>query len=229
MNTAQTVPGTEIVALPRASLAAIAPDYEAMRQAIAKCEKVDEIAQLADVAVAAQAYYRQSRDVENEIGASRVRVRAERRLGEVLKRMREMGERRGPGNPQLSSDATIGLPELGITRDRASRAEALASVPEEEFEAAMTGQHVAQPSRIVRGHKNGKDVTPKPPVPIEHTLDLWGAVRTFGQRLADEELPPLTLWRTNIQPFQIEELRRFIPPIIAYLAAIHEDIEHGST
>ena len=73
------------------SLATLAPDYEAMRQANAKCERVDEIAHLADLATAAQAYYRQSLDVENEISVSRIRVRAERRLEEVLKRMTETG------------------------------------------------------------------------------------------------------------------------------------------
>jgi hypothetical protein len=45
---------SEIVPLDRKELAALAPDYESMRTAIAKCKKVDEIAKLANRAVAAQ-------------------------------------------------------------------------------------------------------------------------------------------------------------------------------
>jgi hypothetical protein len=49
--------------------------------------------------------------------------RAERRMGEILRDMAERGERRDRGNPQLSRDATIGLSDLGIPRDRASQHE----------------------------------------------------------------------------------------------------------
>jgi hypothetical protein len=77
--------------------------------------------------VAAQAYYRQSQDVENEMGASRARVRAERKLGELLKRMAENGER-DPGAAHAPRGAGRGptLDDLGIPSDRASRAMQLA-------------------------------------------------------------------------------------------------------
>lgn len=74
-----------VVPLSRNDLARVAPNYEAMRTAIACCEKVDEIANLADQAVAAQAYFRQSQDVENEMQASRIYLLAERKLGALLK------------------------------------------------------------------------------------------------------------------------------------------------
>jgi hypothetical protein len=183
------------------------------------------------VGPAAQAYYRQSRDVENEIGASRVRVRAERRLGEILKQMAETGERRTSGqHKELShgEKASAGLADLGIEENRAYRAIALASVPEEEFEAAMTGEEVAQPTRIVRknkqgkGNKNGKDITPKPLVPITQTLDLWGGVRNFGQRLADQHphmVPPGVHERANLG---LEEHARPDWPDVANLLAVDE-------
>jgi hypothetical protein len=89
--------------------------------AIAICESVDEISDLAGQAVAAQAYFRQSQDVENEMHANRIRVRAERQLGVILRRMAENGERKIQGNAVKSRDATS-LGELGIPKDRASRA-----------------------------------------------------------------------------------------------------------
>ena len=116
------------------------------------CEHIDEIANLADQAVAAQAYYQQSQDVENEMHASRIRVRAERQLGVILKRMAQNGERRGPGDPDTSRGATS-LNGLGIPRDRASRAMQRADVPEEEFETALSRPGVAQPRRILDERK----------------------------------------------------------------------------
>lgn len=220
-----------VVALPHESLATIAPNYEAMRQAIAKCERVDEIAKMADLAVAAQAYYRQSLDVENEMNASRIRVRAERRMGELLNQMKQRGERdNGRGGDRRTHSVSRGatLNDLGIPRDRASRAMQLADVPEAEFEAALGGEKPAQPRRILREIKGAKDVTPKaapPLVPIEQTLDLWGSVRNFGEALESGHMPPLALWRTNMQPFQVAHLRRFIPPVIEYLSTIYREIE----
>jgi hypothetical protein len=126
--------GMQLVALDRAELARVAPNYEAMRQAIDLCQRIDEIAELANKAVAIQAYYRQSLDVENEMDSARVRLRAERRLGQLLKIMAANGERAtqthgGANVPTLLRDATPTLDDLGIPRDRASRAMQLANIP----------------------------------------------------------------------------------------------------
>jgi hypothetical protein len=121
---------TKIIPLPRPALQRVAPNYEAMRQAIEVCQQVDEIANLADQAVAAQAYFRQSQDVENEMHASRIRMRAERRLGEILRKMGANGERAAPNgdrNPVSRGD-TRTLTDLRIPRDRASRAMQLGDV-----------------------------------------------------------------------------------------------------
>ena len=101
-----------VVALPRSDLARVAPNYEAMRSAIAVCVKVDEIAKIADVAVAAQAYYRQAQDVDNEMQCSRWRVQAERKLGEILTRMAKTGERRKPTDNQHSASSAMQLADL---------------------------------------------------------------------------------------------------------------------
>ncbi len=99
-------------------------------RSIAKCEKVDEIAKLANQAVAAQAYFRQFQDVENEIGASRIRVRAERKLGDILRAMAENGQRRKATDNQHKASSAVQLADLGIPKDRASRAMQLSEVPE---------------------------------------------------------------------------------------------------
>lgn len=213
---------SQLVALDHNALAKVAPNYEAMRTAIARCEKVDEISKLANQAVAAQAYFRQSQDVENEMHASRIRVRAERRLGEILKLMTASGQRANKGRAaEMSRGAT--LPEMGIPRDRASRAMQLADVPEDQFEAAIGGQKIAQPRKIladVRGPKK-----PALLVPINKTLALWGGVRDMGSAIESGAFPDIALWRENMQPFQVENLRHYIPLIIDYLTIVRKGIK----
>ena len=45
---ATAMSNTKMIPLPRSDLARMAPDYEAMRSAIAVCERLDEIANLTD-------------------------------------------------------------------------------------------------------------------------------------------------------------------------------------
>lgn len=206
----------EVVPLNRKELAKLAPNYEAMRNAIAVCERVDEIANLANQAVAAQAYFSQSQDIENEMHASRIRVRAERKLGELLRKMAETGQREKRGGDRAKSRGAT-LVELGIPKDRASRAMQLADVPEEDFEAALEQPRVAQPRRIL---DDRKPITAE----ITRTLNLWGRVRDLGSAISSGDVPPLKQWRSNLQPFQLEELKRSIPVILKYLSHIHEEL-----
>jgi len=52
----------------------------------------------------------------------------ERRAGKIIP------EKISAGNPQLLHDETIGLNELGINRTQSHRWQAIASVPEDDFE-----------------------------------------------------------------------------------------------
>ncbi len=63
--------------------------YEAMCSAIAECHRVDEVKEIRDRAVAFQVYAKQALNVEAERQAAKVRVRAERRAGEMLKEMKK--------------------------------------------------------------------------------------------------------------------------------------------
>jgi hypothetical protein len=150
---------------------------------------------------------------------SRIRLRAERRLGQLLKITAENGERRlaEQGRPsEASRGGTPTLTDFGVPRDRASRAMQLANIPEEQFEAALAEPVVAGPREILEQLK-----PPKPPelVPNTKTLLLWGRVRDFGEYIEAGEMPPIANWCHNLQPFQLDHLRRYIPLIIGYLSA----------
>lgn len=144
------------------------------------------------------------------IAASALRVRAERRLGQLLEEGRETGEiakrednlKRGISkgqSPELDSDefGKKKLSDLGITFDQSATAARLAHVPEPEFEHALSA--VQEEARDA-----GTNVTPKQVLrtidpstaksPPERKQDAMAFMRLAGQ-LAD--LAPAALAAVN--------------------------------
>lgn len=110
--------------------------YEAARTALAEAHRVDEVKDLRDKAEAMAAYARQARDTELVQYATEIKVRAERRCGELLRDSAENGERNTGGKPSNDTTVTV-LADLGITRDQSSRYQKLAAMPDEQFEVAI--------------------------------------------------------------------------------------------
>ena len=119
--------------------------YDAACRALAECRTIDEVKTWADKAAAMQAYGRMAKDKTLEVDAAEIRIRAERRLGELLAQAKaEGGMSRGAadmsGNQHtgkvVSSSQTSApiLADAGISYDLSSRAQKMAAVPEAEFE-----------------------------------------------------------------------------------------------
>jgi hypothetical protein len=84
-----------------------------------------------------EAYARQARNTEAEWQAAKIRLRAEKKTGRLLKEMKPTGERAsGKGRPKLVSQA-VTLKDLGISRAQASRWQKLDDIPDDKFEAAL--------------------------------------------------------------------------------------------
>lgn len=75
---------------------------------------------------------RQAKDTELIQYATEIKVRAERRCGELLRVSAERGERATPGRPaKTSNDTTFStLSDMGLTRDESSRYQQLAAMPD---------------------------------------------------------------------------------------------------
>lgn len=117
--------------------------FEAARRALVEAVQFDDVLKIKDVAEQAALYARQANDTELIEKATEIKVRAERRAGEMLRKARESGDLRGQGNPQLSTASTIGLEQIGITRDQSSRYQKLAEMPAEHFETAIESAKAA--------------------------------------------------------------------------------------
>jgi len=112
--------------------------YNAACKAIALAKSVDEVKDIRDKTVAIQIYAKQAKNRQMEIDASEIRIRAERRLGEMLK-----GEPKNPGTrPSKQDGGTMLEPpstiptiaDLGIDKKLSAHSRKLAALPEPEFE-----------------------------------------------------------------------------------------------
>jgi phage N-6-adenine-methyltransferase len=91
-----------------------------------------------------RAYAKQAKNKQLEIDAAEIRIRAERRIGELMAAQREAGLMADGGDamrarvvngPEVSAPPT--LAEAGIDKHLADRARKLAAIPETEFEGII--------------------------------------------------------------------------------------------
>lgn len=111
--------------------------YEQARTALAECHRVDEVKDIRDKAEAMAAYARQAKDQELILWATEIKVRAERKAGELLSQARERGERAGSGGSLKKESPPPTLSDIGISNDQSSRWQSLASMTDEHFETAV--------------------------------------------------------------------------------------------
>lgn len=106
--------------------------YDAACSAIAAAKSVDEAKEIVNKAEALRAYARQAKNFSMEIDAAEIRVRAERRMGEILKLLKLQGKF-GSGN----HNRAITLSDVGITSNESARAQNLATLAEPVFNESL--------------------------------------------------------------------------------------------
>jgi hypothetical protein len=188
--------------------------YDAMCQAIAECHRVDEVKDLRDKARALEVYAQQARNVDAERKASEVRIRAERRAGQLLNEMKQSGQRDSGGKGKIASRPATQLSDLGITRDQSSKWQQLANVPDAEFEKAVSS-HGPKPTTEGIIHSS------RPPKPVEAprmdptALWLWGRIKDF-EREGILVKNPSDLFSVMTASMQ-DDISRILPDLAKWL------------
>jgi N6-adenosine-specific RNA methylase IME4 len=122
--------------------------YEEARRAIAEAWRVDEVRAIRDHAAAVEAAARIAKDGDLIRQSTEIKLRAERRAGELLAEMKANGERdagRGGNRRSQSHDATVKtLEEIGVTKSESSRWQGLARLGRDDFENKLreTGREI---------------------------------------------------------------------------------------
>lgn len=140
--------------------------YEAARAALQAAVEVDEVKNIRDKAQAMAAYATQAKDLQLMGWASEIKVRAERKAGEMLAEMPKNAGGRpaktgSPGLP-VSSDT---LKDLGISKKQSATWQQVAEIPEGKFEEAVEaakGDGLVTTAGVLRATSKPKQPTLRP-------------------------------------------------------------------
>ena len=201
--------------------------YEAAKQALAQCEALDECKDWADKAAALASYARQAEDVELERKAARIRARAMRRAGELLKQIEP-----GHGQNQNINDGTVNkvltrteaAREAGMSERQQVTAVRIANVPSADFEKAVESP---TPPTITTLAQQGvqKREAPDPetwlkgrdPAAFNKALHFTALVESYAKELGEADLETIL---PNLDEKQAARVRSSI----AAIDTIHDTV-----
>jgi hypothetical protein len=190
--------------------------YDAMCSAIEAAHEVDEVKDIRDKAVALEHYARQAQNTDAERQACEIRLRAERKAGQLLAR----APKANGGRPSQTGASGIPiiptLDDLGISKKQSSQWQKLGAMPQHDFDLAI-GTAVKPPSTkgVLRAAE--EPVSPRRYV-ANDALWLWGRLRDFEcDGLLEKE--PGEVMETMTDAMK-DDVHRLAPKVAAWLKRI---------
>ena len=193
--------------------------YESAKRALESCASVDECKDWADKAAALASYARQSEDLELEKLARRIRDRALRRAGELLKQVDAR-----PQNASKQKEVTRLLisqralaNQAGMSEWQAKNAVRIANIPPEDFERQVESDNPPSVSDLARqGTKARQPPDPqswlkgRDPQAFNKVMHFVGDVETYADDIGKADLQTIL---SNLDDRDREKLRLAISRI----------------
>jgi hypothetical protein len=222
--------------------------YNAACKALAEAKAVDEAKKIRDVAEAMRVYAQQAKNKQLEIDAMEIRLRAERRVGElIVAQKKSVGLNKGTRG-QLKGRKTSGgvkkeppdddrptLADVGIDKKLSSVAQKLAAMSSEQFEVevgAWRERFQKQGERVTaklvragkRAQKRKRQARHEPP-PYEPTPDEQAALDSLERALKkiNDKISPDTT--RLLYKLDIQEKHRWVE-MFEPLAELYKNISH---
>jgi hypothetical protein len=148
--------------------ASLPQSYEAAKRALTQCVEIDECKDWADKAAALASYAKQADDDQLERMATRIRGRAVRRAGELLKQIEPV--HKGNSNTTYPSDMVGHVAksrsemarEAGFSEHQQTQAVRVASIPQEDFERQIESEKPPTISQLA-----SQGIKPRPLVDLK--------------------------------------------------------------
>jgi len=190
--------------------------YSRMILAISHCSKVDEVKDIRDKAVALEHYARQATNVDAERQAINVRVRAERRAGEILKGLQKSkggGDQKSRNHSVKTkqSDFAEQKQDVGITDGQATHWQQMADMPETKFVEKIEDMKRSVGVKKRRKKFKGPKVEPVP----DRALWVWGQIKDF-EREGMLDVDPNVIVKEMLDSMK-PDVRRVVPKLIRWL------------
>lgn len=174
------------------SQAALPATYQAAQMALSECSQIDECKDWADKAAALASYARQSEDDELERLAQRIRARAIRRAGELLKQIEPASgshwKSKSEGEHTFSREDAAR--EAGMSKHQQVQATRIANIPADQFDAQVEADKPPTISQLasqgIKPRENIVDLQGRDPKEFNRALHYVGAFEMAAKELEDQ-------------------------------------------
>lgn len=198
--------------------------YQNAKNALSECVQIDECVTWADKAAALASYAKQANDDEMMKMATRIRDRAIRRAGELLKQIEpgqgaRDGKREAGTHPPLRQEVAA---QAGMSPHQAKQAVRVANVPQEDFEKQVESSN---PPTVTKLAEQGKKTAPKPVIDLKgRDPKEFNRSMHFVQALECYQREVEAMALDTILPVLIDSERERVRKAIAAIDATHDRI-----
>lgn len=205
------------------STANLPATYERAKTALAECASLDECQGWADKAAALASYAKQAKDDQLERMSQRIRARAIRRAGELLKQIEPQNGTRTDLDPSMGAHTrSEAARAAGLSKHQMVQAVRVASVPQDVFDTCVDEE---KPATVTDLAEMGKRSAPEPiidlggrdPHVFNRSMHFVGMIEDYERELAESNLDVL------LPGLDATEAKR-VRHLIARVDAIHDQI-----